>query len=71
MRYGEVLEYYLEYCGKTRAEVARNANVSRSLITDIINGRAKEPTLTRAKAIADALGVPLQEMVDKMYSIED
>lgn len=70
MRYGEVLAYYLEKQGITPAELARRINSPRSTVHALLNGRAKEPTLGKAKAIADALGVPLEEMVEMIYDGE-
>lgn len=66
MTYGEVLNYYIEWTGISRAELARRVGISRGQVSDLISGRTQDPTLTRAKDIADALGVPLQEMVDRM-----
>ena len=68
MKYGEVLSYYIDKSGLSRAEVARRAGVGRSQITDLCSGRTKEPTLLKAKDIANALGVSLQEMLDMMES---
>lgn len=70
MTYGEVLDYYINEVGISRAELARRAKVGRSQITELINGKTKEPGLTRAKAIADALGVPLNDMLDMMFGDE-
>lgn len=70
MTYGEVLEYYIERLNITRSELASRVGMSRGQVTDLITGRTKEPTLSRAKAIADALGVSLQEMCDFMDSLE-
>lgn len=67
MKYGDVLMHYMSVTGLSKAEIARRAGIGRSQITDFCTGRTKEPTLFKAKAIADALGVPLQEMVDMMY----
>ena len=67
MTYGEVLDYYIRETGVSRAELARRIGASRSQITDLIKGRTKEPGLTRAKMIADALGVPLNDMLDMMF----
>jgi len=67
VRYGEVLQYYLEKKGISRSELARRVNCSRSQITEYINGDSKEPTLTRAKKIADALEVPFEEMINKIF----
>ena len=71
MRYGEVLEYYIEYAGITRAELAKRTKMSRGQIGDLITGRTKEPGLTKAKIIANCLGVPLQDMIDMMSEFED
>lgn len=67
MRYGKVLDYYINEVGISRAELARRIGVSRGQITELINGETKEPGLTRAKNIADALGVPLNDMLDMMF----
>ena len=72
MTYGEVLSYYLEKTGMKRAELARRVSeilgkeVSRGQITDLCNGKTKEPTLSRARAIAEALGTTIQDMCDMM-----
>ena len=72
MTYGDVLIYFLKEKGISRAELARRMSeslgteVSRGQVSDLCSGRTKEPTLTRAKAIADALGVSIQEMIDMM-----
>lgn len=65
--YAEVLEYYLVREGITAAELARRIGSPRSTICALLKGRAKEPTLGTAKAIADALGVSLEEMAVMMY----
>lgn len=67
MRYGKVLDYYIKEAGISRAELARRIGVSRGQITELINGETKEPGLTRAKNIADALGVSLNDMLDMMF----
>ncbi len=70
MSYGEVLEYFLTLNGMSRAELARKVGMSKGQVSDLISGRTKEPTLSRAKAIADALGITIQAMVDMMESLE-
>lgn len=67
MEYGEVLAYYLDKKGMSAAELAHQIGSPRSTISALLNGRAKEPTLGKAKAIADALGVSLEEMADMAY----
>ena len=67
MEYGEVLAYYLEKQGVSAAELARRIDSPRSTVSALLNGRAKEPTLGKAKAIADALGVTLEEMANMVF----
>lgn len=64
--YGEVLKLYLDERGMTAGDLARKIGINRGSVYSLMDGRAKEPTLTRAKEIADALGVTLQEMWDRM-----
>lgn len=66
MTYGEVLDYLIEQSGMTRSEVARKAGMGRSQITDLISGRTKEPSLSRAKAIADAFGFKIEDFITLM-----
>ena len=70
MKYGEVLDRFIRESGLSRAEVARRAGIGRSQITDLIRGRTSEPSISKAKAIADALGVSLQSFIDAMESDE-
>lgn len=70
MEYGQVLAYYLDKQGMTKAQLAYAIGSPRSTIGALVSGRAKEPTLGKAKAIADALGVPLQDMVSMMFDEE-
>lgn len=67
MTYGEVLSHFITETGVSKAELARRVGISRSQITELTNGSTKEPGLTRAKLIADALGVPLDDMLDMMF----
>lgn len=66
MTYGDVLAHVIADSGMTRAEVARRAGIGRSQITDLTNGRIMEPSISKAKAIADALGVTVQYFIDLM-----
>ena len=67
MEYREVLAHYLEEKDVSQAELARRIGSPRSTISALLNGRAKEPTLSTAKAIADALDVSLEEMAAMVY----
>ena len=71
MEYKDVLAYYLKAKGISAAELARRLGSHRSTVNELLKGRAKDPKLGTAKAIADALGVPLEEMVDMLYNSTD
>ena len=71
MEYGKVLYYYLNLKGMSAAELAREIGSPRSTVTELLKGRAKEPTLGKAKAIADALGVSLEEMAKMVYEDDE
>lgn len=71
MEYREVLAHYLEEKNVSQAELARRIGSPRSTISALLNGRAKEPTLSTAKAIADALGVSLEEMATMVYESDE
>ena len=71
MEYKDVLAYYLETKKMSAAELARRIDSPRSTVNELLKGRAKDPKLGTAKAIADALGVPLEEMVNMIYDSPD
>ena len=53
--------------GISQSELARRIGTGRQTVNGLIIGKdRKGPTLETAMAIADALGVSLQEMVDRM-----
>jgi transcriptional regulator with XRE-family HTH domain len=54
----------MEEKGIKPAELARLSGVSKQTINELIKGRSKEPTFTKAKALANGLGVPLQRLAD-------
>lgn len=68
MTYGEVLSLYLEEKGVSQAELAKRIGTGRQTVNNLTTGARRGPTLETAMAIADALGVTLQEMVDRMES---
>jgi len=69
MTFGEVVSLYLEEVGMSQSELARKMNTGRQTINSIIiDERRRAPRLDTAMQIADALGVPLQDMIDRMKS---
>lgn len=69
MTFGEVVAQYLDELGMSQSELARRMNTGRQTVNSIIvDGRRRAPRLDTTMQIADALGVPLQEMIDRMKS---
>ena len=66
MTFGEVVTYYLKELDINQSELARRMGTGRQTVNSLIKGGRRGPTLETALAISEALGVPLQEMVDKM-----
>lgn len=66
MTYGEVVAYYLEQLGISQSELARRMGTGRQTLNSIIRDNRRGPRLDTAISVANALGVPLQDMVDKM-----
>lgn len=69
MTFGEVVALYLDELGVSQSELARRMHTGRQTVNSIIiNEKRRAPRLDTAMQIADALGVPLQEMIDRMKS---
>lgn len=66
MTYGQVLDKLIQERGISRAELARRIGKSRSYVSQLINGKVGEPSLTLAYAIADALDVDVNYFVEMM-----
>ena len=66
MTFGEVVQHYLDALGVSQSELARRMGTGRQTVNSIIKNKGLRPTLDTAIAIANALGVPLSEMVDMM-----
>jgi len=61
MTFGEMLIMLMEERGMTPTELAHKSGVGKTTISELINGRTKEPTFSKAKALADGLGVTLED----------
>lgn len=66
MTFGEVLFLYLDELGVSQSELARRMGVGRQTVNTIINDRKNRPLLDTALKVSQALGIPLQDMVDRM-----
>lgn len=64
MTFGEALIQIMGEKGISVTELAAKSGVRKQTITELIKGRSKEPTFTKAKALANGLGVPLQVLAD-------
>lgn len=70
MTFGEVVAYYLDALGVSQSELARRMGTGRQTINSAIKGGRRGPTLETAIGIADALGITLQDIVDRMKEDE-
>lgn len=68
MEYGKALRHILREVDVTQAELARRMDTSTAYISQLCSGKIKEPTLSKAYEIADALGVSVDRFVDLMRS---
>lgn len=66
MSFGEVVAYYLEHLNVSQSELARRMGVGRQTVNSIIKSSVHGPRIDTAISICNALGVPIQELVDKM-----
>lgn len=51
--------------GHNPASLSKKANMNRRAVTDLLEGRAQSPKLSTAFAIAEALGLTLDELTGK------
>lgn len=68
MTFGEVVRLYLRDRGMTQSELARRMGVGRQTVNSLLKEDGRSPILETAIAVANALDVPLQELVDMMRS---
>lgn len=66
MTFGEVLVLLMDEKGISQTTLAERSGVAKSTICELIKGRSKEPTLSRARLLAEGLGVTIQELIDLM-----
>ncbi len=64
MTFGEALIQIMSEKGISPSELAARSGVRKQTINELMKGRSKEPTFTKAKALANGLGVPLQVLAD-------
>lgn len=70
MEFKELLQRYLDEKGMSQAELAARLGTSRSSIGNLMQGSSREPSLHKAYAICQALGVSLDEMTAMLYEDE-
>ena len=68
MTFGEVVRLYLRDRGMTQSELARRMGVGRQTVNSLLKEDGRSPILETAIAVANALDVQLQELVNTMKS---
>lgn len=66
MEYGKALRLILREVDMSQADLARRIGTSTAYVSQLCSGKIKEPSLTRAFEIADALGVTADYFVQLM-----
>ena len=66
MEYGKALRTILRELDVTQADLARRMGTSTAYVSQLCSGKIKEPTLSKAYDIADALGVSVDRFIDLM-----
>lgn len=64
--FGEVVKQYMDERGMTQSELARLMGTGRQTVNNLLRDGRRGPTLETAVAVADAFGVTVDELVDKM-----
>ena len=65
MRFGETVSYYLISLDMQASELCEKTGLSKSYISKLRSGDVAEPTFDKALKIIDALGVDVDEFVEK------
>lgn len=68
MEYGKALRFILRELDISQAELARRMDTSTAYVSQLCSGKIKEPSLSKAYEIADALGVSVDRFVELMRS---
>lgn len=68
MEYGKALRSILRELDVSQAELARRMETSTAYVSQLCSGKIKEPSLSKAYEIADALGVSVDRFVELMRS---
>jgi transcriptional regulator with XRE-family HTH domain len=68
MEYGKALRLILRELDVSQADLARRMNTSTAYVSQICSGKIKEPSLSKAFEIAEALGVSVDRFVELMRS---
>ncbi|MBV4430719.1 helix-turn-helix transcriptional regulator [Clostridium tyrobutyricum] len=65
MFYRDKIIKLLEEKGWSKYKLAKEASIPQSSLHDILSGKIKNPTVDRVKAIADALEITVDELLDE------
>jgi transcriptional regulator with XRE-family HTH domain len=68
MEYGKALRLILRELDVSQADLARRMNTSTAYVSQLCSGKIKEPSLSKAFEIAEALGVSVDRFVELMRS---
>lgn len=67
--FAEVVGELMHEKGMNASQLADASGLSRFYVSKLFHGAIKEPTLSKAVALANSLDVPLQDIVDKCVRV--
>jgi len=67
----EAIEKALRRKGWSKYRLCKEANMAQSTLSDILNGKAKNPNTKTLQKIADALGVSVSDFFDNAEDKEE
>lgn len=67
MSFASAFNDLLNERGMSQADFARASGWQTSYVSQVSRGLVKDPSLTRAKTVANVFGVSLQELYDRSF----
>lgn len=67
---GELIKEKREFQGISLSEVARQTGISKGVLSKIESGETKRPELRTLKPIAEILGIPYEEIIERYINVE-
>lgn len=67
MSFGDAIRFYMESQKMQQADLARATGFSTAYVNMVIKNEVKDPSISKAKTFADALGITLDQLAEKAF----